>query len=75
MLSAYLTAVTGMVVISCAWLAVQRLWQKYFPENGGDDPDALAGRSGCHNCDCGPTGRERSTTRTTHPLEDTTHAP
>ncbi len=75
MLSTYFTAVAGMVVIACAWLAVQRLWQRHFPENGGSDRDALAGRSGCHNCDCGPAGCERGTGQTTdQPLEDTTHA-
>ena len=52
MLTTYLTALAGMVVISCCWLAVQRLWQRQFPEHGAADNDALAGRSGCQGCNC-----------------------
>ena len=55
MLTTYLTALAGMVVISCCWLAVQRLWQRQFPDHGGADNDALAGRSGCQGCDCKPS--------------------
>lgn len=53
MLITYLTAIAGMVVISCSWLAVQRLWLRHFSQQCvGDGNDALAGRSGCHNCNC-----------------------
>jgi len=62
-LSTFFTAIGGMIVISCGWLAVQRLWLRQFPgplAPGGDgDGDALAGRSGCHGCKCGPAGCER----------------
>jgi len=56
----YLTALLCMIVISGAWLAVQRLWQRHFPEYGGaGDEDALAGRGGCHACDCDGDSCER----------------
>jgi hypothetical protein len=48
-----------MIAISCFWLAVQRLWQRQFPEHDAGDGDALAGRSGCHGCNCGPDHCER----------------
>ncbi|MCP5195162.1 MAG: hypothetical protein H6987_19060 [Pseudomonadales bacterium] len=64
-LTTYLTALAGMLVISGGWLAVQRLWQRHFPEHGaaGQDEDALAGRSGCHACNCAPTQCERESGR------------
>jgi len=66
MLSTYFTALVGMVTISCCWLAVQRLWQRHFPElNAGDD--ALAGRSGCHACNCESPQCEREPDRATEP--------
>ncbi|MCB1854894.1 MAG: hypothetical protein H6988_06410 [Pseudomonadales bacterium] len=59
-LSTYLTALAGMILISCGWLAVQRLWQRHFPgPEGGEQGDALAGRSGCHGCNCEASGCER----------------
>jgi len=57
MLMSYLTAMAGMIAITCCWLAVQRLWLRQFPERG--DGDALAGRNGCQGCHCGPTRCER----------------
>ena len=77
MLSAFLTAVAGMIIISAAWLAVQRLWQRHFPEQTDSQGDALAGRSGCHGCNCGPAGCERSAEqqRPIHPKQITNHAP
>ena len=59
--STFLTAIAGMIVISCGWLAVQRLWLRQFPDSpaADGDADALAGRSGCHGCKCDPTACER----------------
>jgi hypothetical protein len=59
LVSTFLTALAGMILISGGWLAVQRLWQRHFPERGDGSDDALAGRSGCHGCNCGPAGCER----------------
>ncbi len=56
-LTTFLTAIAAMIVISCCWLAVQRLWQRQFPEDG--DGDALAGRGGCTGCHCSPDRCER----------------
>jgi hypothetical protein len=68
--STFFTAIAGMIVISCGWLAVQRLWLRQFPDSlapgGNVDGDALAGRSGCHGCKCDPTACERELT----PLPD-----
>ena len=49
MISLYLTGLTAMLIILLAWVAVQIAWRRAFP--AGRDPDALAGRSGCHGCD------------------------
>jgi len=46
----YLIGVGAILLVSTAWVGVQRAWRKSFPHDGGD-PDALAGRSGCHGCD------------------------
>jgi hypothetical protein len=76
MLGTVLTAVAGMIVISGSWLAVQRLWQRHFPERGDGSDDALAGRSGCHGCNCGPAGCERESAQLPdQPKEVTNHAP
>ena len=64
MLSSYLIAIAGMIFIACVWLAVQRLWQRHFPEHGAvGEADALAGRSGCHGCNCAPSHCERDLPR------------
>ena len=57
--STFLTAIAGMIVISGGWLAVQRLWLRQFPDSPAAGGDALAGRSGCHGCNCDPTACER----------------
>ena len=76
MLSTFLTAIAGMIIISCAWLAVQRLWQRHFPERVDSSGDALAGRSGCHGCNCSPNQCERETAPLSNkPEEGSTHAP
>jgi hypothetical protein len=42
---------TGLAAVMTAWLAVQRAWRSRFAD-ARDDPDALAGRLGCHGtCD------------------------
>jgi hypothetical protein len=69
MLTNYLTALAGMLIISCSWLAVQRLWQRQFPEHDSGDGDALAGRSGCHACDCAPSRCERESDTLSSPSQ------
>ena len=49
MLQHYIVGVGAFVLMSVAWLGVQRAWMRSFPEVG-DDPDALAGRPGCFGC-------------------------
>lgn len=51
MLASYVTGVGALVVLVAAWVGVQRAWKHTFPERSAD-PDALAGRLGCHG-DCG----------------------
>jgi len=45
----YIIGVGAFVLLSAAWIGVQRAWRRSFSDVG-DDPDALAGRSGCHGC-------------------------
>ena len=49
MLTSYVTAVVATVVVVMAWLLVQVAWRRVFA-GGLRDPDALAGRIGCHGC-------------------------
>ena len=49
MLHHYIIGVGAFVLLSAAWLGVQRAWKRSFPE-AGSEPDALAGRSGCYGC-------------------------
>jgi hypothetical protein len=49
MLHHYLIGVGAFVMLSVAWIGVQRAWRKSFPEVG-NEPDVLAGRLGCHGC-------------------------
>lgn len=49
MLHHYIIGVGAFVLLSAAWLGVQRAWRKSFADVG-EDPDALAGRSGCYGC-------------------------
>ncbi len=51
MLTSYLTGILIIVALTVAWVGVQRAWRRAFPEGSGD-PDALAGRTGCHGCNC-----------------------
>lgn len=51
MLSTYGIALSIIVMLCVAWLTVQLAWRRVFPDASGD-PDALAGRLGCHGCGC-----------------------
>jgi hypothetical protein len=53
----FLTGVIALWVVLVCWVAVQRAWQRAFPDADGD-PDALAGRMGCHGT-CAPEDCER----------------
>lgn len=50
MLRHYILGVGAVLLLSVAWLAVQRAWKRSFPDVT-DDTDALAGRSRCGNCE------------------------
>ena len=49
MLASYVVGLVAVVLLSVAWVAVQSAWRRVFPPTGAD-PDALAGRTGCHGC-------------------------
>jgi len=51
MLTSYAIGLTVIATVCVAWLAVQLAWRRVFPDVSGD-PDALAGRLGCHGCNC-----------------------
>jgi hypothetical protein len=50
-LTSYAIGLAAIATLCAAWLAVQLAWRRVFPDASGD-PDALAGRLGCHACDC-----------------------
>jgi hypothetical protein len=52
MLTAYATGLAAIALLCVAWLTVQLAWRRVFPDAAGGDPDALAGRLGCHGCHC-----------------------
>ena len=52
MLTSYGIGLAAIAVLCVAWLAVQLAWRRVFPAAASGDPDALAGRLGCHGCDC-----------------------
>ena len=57
MLHHYIIGIGVFVLVSTAWIGVQRAWKRSFADVG-DDPDALAGRSGCYGCNkTGPCQR------------------
>jgi hypothetical protein len=62
MIQTYLTGVAAIVLVSLAWLVVQRLWQRQFPDHA--DVDAMAHRSGCHGCNCGEARCDRPDSNT-----------
>ena len=45
----YLIGIGAILLLSTAWVGVQRAWRRSFFDFG-TDPDALAGRTGCHGC-------------------------
>ncbi len=47
MLVSYGVGLAGVALVMAAWLGVQVAWRRAFPEASAD-PDALAGRLGCH---------------------------
>jgi len=50
-LTSYAVGLAAMVMLCVAWAGVQLAWRRVFPDDS-DDPDALAGRIGCHGCGC-----------------------
>jgi len=50
MLASYATGLVALIALMLAWVGVQSAWRKVFP-GVTSDPDALAGRTGCHGCD------------------------
>ena len=51
MLTSYAIGLGAIAILCAAWLAIQLAWRRAFPDPLGD-PDALAGRLGCHGCNC-----------------------
>jgi len=49
MMHDYIIGVGAILLLSTAWVGVQRAWRRSFADIA-EDPDALAGRSGCHGC-------------------------
>lgn len=62
MLHHYLIGIGAFVLLSAAWISVQRAWRRSFPDLG-DDPDALAGRPGCQGCGQSPQCDRRAERR------------
>ncbi len=63
MIQHYIVGVGALLLLSAAWLGVQRAWKRSFADSS-EEPDALAGRSGCHGCtgssDCHRKGINRA---------------
>lgn len=51
MLESYLIGIGAILALLAIWVAVQIGWRKVFADVWSD-PDALAGRMGCHGCSC-----------------------
>ena len=49
MIQQYVIGVGTLLLLSVAWLGVQRAWRRAFSDVATDS-DALAGRSGCYGC-------------------------
>lgn len=52
MIGSHIAGPIAIAIIAVAWTGVQRAWRRAFPAAPCDDPDALAGRIGCHGPDC-----------------------
>ena len=59
----YIIGVGALLLLSVAWLGVQRAWKKSFADLT-EEPDALAGRPRCYGCsgagDCDRKGKKRA---------------
>jgi hypothetical protein len=73
MLSSYATGIGAIVVLLMVWVGVQVGWRKVFADVA-TDPDALAGRMGCHGCS-GEDGCERSAPQCTAASKEEHHEP
>jgi hypothetical protein len=49
MLTSYALGILAIVAMAVAWVCVQLMWRKVFPD-AFCDPDVLAGRMGCGGC-------------------------
>jgi len=50
MLASYAIGIVVIVLLMVAWVGVQGAWSRANAAVGATDPDALAGRMGCHGC-------------------------
>jgi hypothetical protein len=60
-LTSHALALVALTALLSAWVAVQLAWRRAFPSATGD-PDALAGRLGCHGCRCEEPCERRAST-------------
>ncbi len=51
MFESYIIGIGGIIFLMVAWIVVQTLWGKVFPEHVVDE-DVMAGRTKCSNCGC-----------------------
>jgi len=63
MLTSYAIGLATIATLCAAWLGVQLAWRRVFPDTSGD-PDALAGRLGCHGCGCTSVCEKRASATT-----------
>ena len=68
MMEAAVKAVLGITVILGGWLMVQTIWRHTTGASPSEDP--LAGRLGCHGCDCQSQCKEEN--GTTNPSSEAT---
>jgi len=68
-LTSHALGLVTIALIAVAWVAVQSAWKKVFPDRCSD-PDALAGRIGCHGDGCSQACDRRPDTRAGTVQED-----